>query len=276
MPDPQKIIVLESGKKESHYWTELWSYRELIYFLVWRDILVRYKQTVFGVAWALVRPLSAVIVFTFLFDKLADLPSNGVPYPLLVFVGMIPWQFFSSALTASSDSLVANSTLVSKVYFPRMIVPGSAIIGNALDMLISGVLLAGMFFWFSVLPDWRILMLPLFFILMFAATFGAGLWFSALNVKYHDFRYVVPFMMQLGVYVSPVGFLSEVVPDGWRFFYAINPMVSVIDGFRWALFAGAVDLDARGLLLSIVVTSIVLVTGIRHFRNTERTFADVI
>jgi lipopolysaccharide transport system permease protein len=255
---------------------DLWRYRELFYFLAWRDILVRYKQTVIGVAWALLRPLLTMVVFTLVFGKLAKLPSEGVPYPILVFAAMLPWQFFSNALSESSVSLIGNANLISKVYFPRIIIPASSIITSFVDFLISGVILAGLMVWYQFLPTWKILILPLFVLIAFASAAGAGLWLTALNVKYRDFRYIVPFIVQLGLYISPVGFSSAIVPEKWRLLYSLNPMVGVIDGFRWAVLGSESRIYLPGFLLSLAIVGVLLVTGIWHFRKTEKGFADVI
>jgi lipopolysaccharide transport system permease protein len=272
----QTTLVIEAGRTERHYWKDLWRYRDLFLVLTWRDVLVRYKQTVMGISWALLRPLLAAVVFTIVFGKLANLPSDGAPYPLLVFVAMLPWQFFSTGLNEASASLIGNVNLVSKVYFPRLIMPISAVLVSLVDLLISGVFAAALMAWYGVLPDWRIVTLPLFILLAFAAAIGAGVWFAALNVKYRDFRYVVPFMLQLALYISPVGFSSSIVPEQWRLLYSLNPMVGVIDGVRWALLGGTTPLYWPGLLLSAVVTAAVLVSGIAFFRRTEKYFADVI
>ncbi len=269
-------IVIEAGHTERHYWKDLWRYRELFYFLAWRDLLVRYKQTVIGVAWALIRPFLIMVVFTIIFGKLAKLPSDNVPYPILVFAALLPWQFFANAFAQAGDSLVSNANLISKVYFPRLVVPTSAVIVGFVDFLISGVILVGLMLWYGFAPDWRILTLPAFIFIAFAAAMGAGLWVAALNVKYRDFRYIVPFVVSLGLYISPVGFSSSIVPESWRLVYSINPMVGVIDGFRWAILGGNTPLYWPGLSLSIVLVSLVLVTGVLYFRKTERTFADVI
>ena len=223
-------LVLEPGRAERHYWRDLWRYRELFYFLAWRDLLVRYKQTVIGVAWALLRPFLTMVVFTVVFGKIAGLPSGGVPYPILVFAGMLPWQFFSNALSESSGSLVSNANLISKVYFPRLIVPAGAVIVGFVDFLISFVIMAALMVWYGFLPGMQILTLPLWILLAFLAAIGPGLFITALNVKYRDFRYVIPFVVQFGLYVSPVGFRSDVVPEQWRLLYSLNPMVGVIDG----------------------------------------------
>ncbi|MEP0870505.1 ABC transporter permease [Trichocoleus desertorum AS-A10] len=269
-------LIIEAGRTESQYWKDLWRYRELFYFLAWRDILVRYKQTVIGIAWALIRPFLTMIVFTIVFGNLAKLPSGGAPYPILVFAAMLPWQFFASALGECSNSLIVNSNLISKVYFPRLIVPSSAVIVSFVDFLISGMILLALMVWFNFVPDWRILTLPLFILLAFAAAMGSGLWLAALNVKYRDFRYIVPFIVQFGLYISPVGFSSSIVPPQWRLIYSINPMVGVIDGFRWAILGGEAQLYWPGFILSTGLVALLLLTGIWYFRQTERTFADVI
>jgi homopolymeric O-antigen transport system permease protein len=270
-------ILIEAGRVEKNYWQDLWRYRELFYFLAWRDILVRYKQTVIGVAWALVRPFLTMLVFTFIFSKVAKLPAPGaVPYALLVFAAMLPWQFFSTALSESSGSLIGNSNLISKVYFPRLIVPAGSVITSFVDFLITLGLMAAMMIWYGFLPDWRLLALPLFVALAFGSAFGAGLWLCALNVRYRDFRYIVPFIVQFGLYVSPVGFSSSIVPESMRLIYACNPMVGVIDGFRWALLRGQSPLDSSTLIASTLVTLFLCLTGVWYFRRTEKTFADII
>jgi lipopolysaccharide transport system permease protein len=275
MPE-QYDLILESGRTERHYWKDLWRYRELFFFLAWRDILVRYKQTTIGIAWAVVRPLLTMLVFTLVFSKLAKLPSEGVPYPILVFAGLLPWQFFSNAFSGAGDSLIINASMISKVYFPRLVIPASAIIVSFVDFLISGIILVALMLWYGFAPNVRMLALPLFTIIAFAAAMGAGLWIAALNVKYRDFRIIVPFVVQFGLYVSPVGFSSSVVPDRWRLLYSLNPMVSVIDGFRWAILGGDTQLYWPGFMLSLTLVVIVLMTGIYYFRNTEKTFADMI
>jgi lipopolysaccharide transport system permease protein len=269
-------LIIEAGKTEGRYWKDIWQYRELFYFLSWRDILVRYKQTVVGIVWSVIRPLLTMIVLTIVFSKMAKLPSEGVPYPILVFAAMLPWQFFSNALSAAGDSLVGNANLISKIYFPRLIIPTSAVVTSFIDFLISGIILAVLMVWYQFVPEWRILSLPIFITIAFAAAMGVGLWITALNVKYRDFRYIIPFIAQFGLYISPVGFSSSIVPDQWRLLYSINPMVGVIDGFRWALLGGKSAIYWPGFLLSVAVVGIVLVTGIIHFRKTEKTFADII
>ena len=270
-------LVIEPGRAERNYWRDLWRYRELFYFLAWRDILVRYKQTVIGIAWALIRPLLTMAVFTFVFGKLAKLPAPGAaPYALMVFAAMLPWQFFSTALSESSNSLIGNASLISKIYFPRLIIPAGSVITAFVDFLITLALMAVLMVWYRFAPDWRILTLPLFILLNFGAAMGVGLWLCALNVKYRDFRYIVPFIVQFGLYVSPVGFSSGIVPEKWRLVYSLNPMVGVIDGFRWALLRGESALSISDLLTSISITVFLLATGIWYFRKMERTFADVI
>jgi homopolymeric O-antigen transport system permease protein len=270
------ILVIKAGSAERRYWRDLWQFRELFYFLAWRDILVRYKQTVMGVLWALIRPLVAIVVFTVIFGKLAKLPSDGVPYPVLVCAAMLPWQFFASAFVDIGNSLVGNANLISKIYFPRLVVPASTVLVALVDFLISLLILAGLMAWYGLIPDWRILTLPLFVFVAAAAAFGTGLWIAALNVKYRDFRHLIPFLVQIGLYVSPVGFSSAVVPDRWRLLYSLNPMVGVIDGFRWSLLGGSVQLYWPGFALSMLLIAMLLVGGIAYFRRTERTFVDVI
>jgi lipopolysaccharide transport system permease protein len=272
----KSTLVIEAGKTEKQYWQDLWKYRELFYFLAWRDILVRYKQTFIGVAWALIRPFLTMIVFTIVFGNIAKLPSQGVPYPILVFSAMLPWQFFSNSLSECSNSLITNSNLISKIYFPRLIVPTSAVVVSFVDFMISGIILLGLMAWYNFVPSWRILTLPLFIGIAFAASMGAGLWLASLNVKYRDFRYIVPFIVQFGLYISPVGFSSSIVPEKWRFLYSLNPIVGVIDGFRWAILGRDYSLYLPGFFLSLGLVLFVLLSGIWYFRKMEKTFADVI
>ena len=269
-------LIIEADRSERQYWQDLWRYRELFYFLAWRDILVRYKQTVIGIAWALIRPFLTMVVFTIVFGKLAKLPSEDAPYPILVFAAMLPWQFFANSLSECSNSLIGNANLISKVYFPRLIVPTSAVVVSFVDFLISGMILLGLMAWYDFVPSWRILTLPFFMAIAFAASMGAGLWLASLNVQYRDFRYIVPFMVQFGLYISPVGFSSSIVPLQWRSLYSLNPMVGVIDGFRWAIIGGDSNLYLPGFLLSLGLVIVFLFTGIWYFRRMERTFADVI
>ncbi|MEA5420266.1 ABC transporter permease [Spirulina sp. CCNP1310] len=275
MPRSTELII-EAGKVEKHYWQDLWRYRELFWFLAWRDILVRYKQTLIGVIWALLQPLLTMVVLSVVFGRLANLPSDGVPYPILVFAAMLPWQFFANSLSASSQSLVSNAHVISKVYFPRLIVPASAIVVSFVDLLLSGVILLGLMVVFEFVPSWRLIFLPLLVAIAALASLGASLWLAALNVQYRDFRFVVPFIIQFGLYVSPVGFSSAIVPPQWRLLYSLNPMVGVIDGFRWAILGQASPLYWPGFLLSLLLMTGLLASGIWYFRRMERTFADVI
>ncbi len=268
-------LVIEAGKTERHYWRDLWRYRELFLFLAWRDILVRYKQTVFGVAWSVVRPVLTMVVFTFVFGRVAKLPSEGLPYPILVYAAMLPWHFFAESFSEASNSLISSSSLISKIYFPRLIVPVAKTVVSLVDFVISfGVYLVLMLA-FRVPLTWRFATLPLFLFLAFVTALGPALLVASLNVRYRDFRYVVPFIVQFGLYVSPVGFSSAVVPDRWRLLYSFNPLVGVIDGFRWALL-GTANLGVVGLAVSIAIAAVFLMLGISYFRRTERTFADVI
>ena len=270
-------LVIDSHRVEKQYWMDIWRSRELLYFLAWRDLLVRYKQTVIGVAWALIRPFLTMVVFTVIFGKLAKLPSTGsAPYGILVYAGMLPWQFVSTALSESSNSLISNVNLVSKVYFPRLIVPAASVITSFADFTISFMLLLVMGVWYRYPPDWRILGLPFFILLAFALAVGSGMWLSALSVEYRDFRHIVPFIVQFGLYLSPVGFDSSIVPARWRLLYSLNPMVGIIDGFRWALLRGQAPLDWICVLESVVTTALLFTGGIWYFRKMERTFADVI
>jgi lipopolysaccharide transport system permease protein len=269
-------IVIEPGRMEKNYWRDIWRYRELFYTLAWRDISVRYKQTAIGVTWAIIRPFLAMVIFTVVFGRIAKMPSGGVPYPILVFAAMLPWQFFSNSLSQASDSLVLNSNLISKVYFPRMIIPAGAVITSLVDLLISAGLLGGLMAWFRFMPDWRVLTLPFFAFLAFLAALGPGLFLTALNVQFRDFRYIVPFIVQFGLFISPVGFSSEVIPDKWRLLYSLNPIVGVIDGFRWAVCGGAVTIYLPGFALSMATLIFLLVLGLWYFRKTEKSFADVI
>lgn len=255
---------------------ELWLYRELFIFLAWRDILVRYKQTVIGIAWTVIQPILIMIVFTVIFGKIAKLPSNGIPYPILTFVALLPWQFFANALAETSNSVVGNAGMISKIYFPRLIIPASVIISGMIDFAISFVILIGLMIWYHIIPAATVFLLPFFFLLVVATALGVGLWLSALNVEYRDVRYVVPFLVRIGLYISPVGFLSSVVPERYQLLYSLNPMVGVIDGFRWCLLGGKVVPNWTGLWVSVAVVTVLLITGAYYFRRMERTFADVI
>jgi len=270
-------ITIEPGKSELHYWRDLWRYRELFYFLAWRDILVRYKQTIIGVTWAVIRPFLTMIIFVVVFSKLAKLPSDaGAPYAIMVFSAMLPWQFFATAFSEAGNSLIANASMISKVYFPRLVIPASAVMVSFVDFLISFSILIALMIWYQFVPDVRIVFLPLFVFIAFAASLGAGLWIASLNVKYRDFRYIIPFVVQMGLYVSPVGFSSSIVPDQWRLLYSLNPMVGVIDGFRWAIIGGDYQIYWPGFVLSLMVVGGLLLGGVYYFRKTEKLFADVI
>lgn len=273
----EEILIIEAGLAERHYWHDLLRYRELFYVLAWRDISVRYKQTVIGILWALLRPLLTMLVFTLVFSHIAKLPSEGTaPYALMVFAGLLPWQFFSTSLAESANSLIDNSNLISKVYFPRLIVPTATVVVSFADFLIGFVILLALMVWYQFMPSWQILTLPLFIALTFLASLGPGLWIASLNVKFRDFRYVIPFIVQLGLYVSPVGFNSALVPENWRLVYGLNPMVGIIDGFRWAILGGQSVIYWEGLLLSCIVVAFFLWLGIHQFRRMEKGFADLI
>lgn len=269
-------LIIEAGLAERHYWRDLWRYRELFFVLAWRDVAIRYKQTIIGLAWALIQPLMTMIVFTVIFSKVAKLPTEGVaPYALLVYAGLLPWQFFSSSLTGASNSISGNANLIGKVYFPRLIVPASAIVVAFIDFLISFIILVGLMLWYKFIPNWQILTLPFFLVMAFLASMGPGLWITSLNVKYRDLRYITPFLVQFGLYLSPVGFSSAVVPDQWRLLYSLNPMVGVIDGFRWAILGGESRLYWPGFMLSWALIVFFLWLGIKKFRQMEKSFADL-
>ena len=273
--------ILEAGRAEKNYWRDLWHYRELFQVLAWRDLSVRYKQTVIGVAWAVVRPVLTMLVFTFVFGTVANLKSHGAaPYALMVFAGLLPWQFFSTALTDSSNSLTTNANLISKVYSPRLIVPTATIVVAFVDFAISFVLLLGMMVIYQFVPPWQIIFIPAFVALCFLTSLGPGLWITSLNVKYRDFRYVIPFIIQFGLYLTPVGFTKEVIlakiPENLHFVYNMNPMVGVIDGFRWCILGGPPPFLEPAFLIGIGVTIFMLWLGIRQFRKMEKTFADLI
>lgn len=271
-----ELLVIEAGKTEGLYWRDLWRYRELFYFLAWRDLLVRYKQTTIGVTWAVIRPLLQMIVLTIIFGKVADLPSFDVPYPIIVFTGLLPWNFFANSLADTSQSLINNRNLISKIYFPRLIIPSSALVVGLADFLVAGVILATIMAWYEFMPSWRLVFLPFFLLFAMAAAIGAGLWVSALNVKYRDIRFIVPFVVQFGLYISPVGFSSKVIPDHWRLLYSANPMVAVLDGFRWAIIGGEYGIYVPGFLVSLALVALMLISGLLYFRRVERTFADII
>lgn len=269
-------VIIEPGRAERHYWRDLWHYRELFRVLAWRDVSVRYKQTVIGVAWAVIRPFLTMVVFTIIFGKLASLPSEGTaPYAIMVFAGMLPWGFFSNALADSSNSIVGSANLISKVYFPRLIVPMATVGVACVDFAINFVMLVVLMIWYQFLPGWQIVLLPAFVVLALLASLGSGLWLTALNVKYRDVRYIIPFLVQVGLYASPVGYSSSIVPEQWRLLYSLNPVVGVIDGFRWCILRGRSEFYLPGFLLSIGVTAFFLWVGIRQFRKMEKGFADL-
>lgn len=273
----KKTLTIEAGRAEKHYWTDLWQYRELFYILSWRDITVRYKQTVIGVLWAILRPLLTMIIFTIIFSKLAKLPSDGnAPYAIMVFAAMLPWQFFSSSIADASNSLIGNTQLITKVYFPRIIIPISSVVTSFIDFLVSFVILVFLMVYYHFIPSWHIIFLPIFLLIAFLASAGIGLYITALNVKYRDFRYIVPFIVQFGLYVSPVGFSSNIVPEKYRLLYSLNPMVGVIDGFRWAILGGKSTINLPSFLISIVVMVFFLILGFYQFRKMEKKFADII
>ena len=270
-------LVIEPHRSVKNYWNDLWRFRELFIFLAWRDILVRYKQTVIGLSWSLIRPFLTMVVMTIVFGKLAKMPTDGnVPYPILVYAAMLPWQFFSTSFSEASNSLITNSNMLTKIYFPRLIIPASTVIVNFVDFLISFIILVGLMIWYHFVPSWTILYLPLFLGLAFLSSIGAGLYIAALNVKYRDFRYIVPFVVQFGMYISPVGFSSNNIPEKWRLLYSVNPMVGVIDGFRWCITGGESQIYLPGMFLSVGLIVLLLIFGIWYFRKMEKSFADII
>jgi lipopolysaccharide transport system permease protein len=269
-------LIIEPGRSEKNYWNDIWRFRELFFFMAWRDILVRYKQTAIGLAWSIIRPVLTMIVFTVVFGRLAKLPSEGVPYSILVFSALLPWQFFSTSFTDASNSLISNSNMLTKIYFPRLIIPVSTVIVNLLDFLISFVILICLMLWYHFIPSINILFLPLFIFLTMLTVFGTGLYVAALNVKYRDFKYIVPFVVQFGLYICPVGFSSNVVPEKWKLLYSLNPLVGIIDGFRWCILGGNNQIYLPGMFLSIGIVFLLLIFGIRYFRKTEKKFADII
>ena len=273
---PEVVVVLEANRGYRDYWSDLWSYRELFFFLAWRDVLVRYKQTTIGLAWAVIRPLLTIVVFTVVFGRIARLPSGEAPYAVMVCAAILPWQLLSSALSEASNSMLANSNLITKVYFPRLIIPASAIVTSVVDFLVSSMLLAALMVYYGMVPTWRILALPIFTLMAAAAALGFGALFTALTVRFRDFRYVIPFILTLGIYVSPVGFSSDIVPPEWRLLYSVNPSVAIIDGFRWSILGGKHELYWPGFLVSFGAIVAGCLVGVRYFRRTERTFADII
>ena len=273
----EKVLVIEPGRAEKNYWSDLWRYRELFLVLAWRDISVRYKQTIIGILWAIIRPVLAMVVFTVVFSRIAKLPSDGsAPYALMVFAAMLPWSLFSNALGESSGSLINNASLIGKIYFPRLIIPTATLLTALIDFLISFIILIGMMAYYQFAPGWRMLLLSAFTMLALMASLGPGLWVTALNVKYRDFRYIIPFVVQFGLYVSPVGFSSSNVPEQWRLIYSLNPMVGVIDGFRWCILGANSPVYMPGFLLSIAISAFFLYLGLSRFRRMEKKFADLI
>src|SRR6266481_4789166 len=263
----QDFIIIEAGRTEKNYWADLWRYRELFLILAWRDVSVRYKQTIIGAAWAVVRPFLTMVVFTVIFGRIAALPSDGAPYALMVFTAMLPWSLFSTALGEASNSLIGNERLISKVYFPRLIIPTATVVTAFVDFLISFVILLGLMVYYRFVPSWNILFLPLFILMALLASLGPGLWITALNVKYRDFRYVIPFVLQFGLYISPVGFSSSVIPETWALLFRLNPIVGIIDGFRWCILGGQSSLNLSELLSSIAITLLFLWLGVSQFRK---------
>lgn len=272
----QRELVIEAGAGNRQYWRDLWQYRELFYFLAWRDLLIRYKQTAIGVAWALIRPLATMLVLTLLFKKIVKVPDDAVPYPVTAYVGVLAWNFFAASLQDAGNSLVTNSNLISKIYFPRMVVPAATVLTTFVDFLIATALLIVLMAWYQVAPSPHVIFFPAFVFLALAAAVGTGMWASALMVRYRDIRFIIPFVIQFGLYLSPIGIKSTLVPEQWRTLYALNPIVGIVDGFRWSILGRDNPLDAKTLLFSIAVTLALLLSGLAYFRKTERTFADVI
>jgi len=272
-----RLLVLEAGRADRQYWRDLWRYRELFFILAWRDVAVRYKQTVIGLAWAFIRPFMTMVVFTIVFGKIAKLPTEGTaPYAVMVFAGLLPWMLFASVLSDASTSIVGSSNLISKVYFPRLIVPVSTVLVALIDFLVSLLILAGLMLWYGVVPGWQILLLPVFVMLALLCSIGPALWAAAVLVKYRDFRFIIPFVTQIGLYISPVGFSGKIVPEQWSLLYSLNPMVGIIDGFRWCILGGESPINGTGFALGVGITLVLLWWGIRSFRRTERAFADLI
>jgi lipopolysaccharide transport system permease protein len=266
-------IQIGAGRQNRAYWTDLWHYRELLGFLAWRDVKVRYKQAALGIAWAVVQPAITMVIFTFVFGRLANMPNDNTPYPLVVLAGLLPWQLFSSAFSGASSSLLNNSSLVSKVYFPRLIIPLSSLAVALVDFAVVLALYAAMMLWFGVMPSWHVVFLPLFILLSLLAAFGTGAWLTALTVQYRDFRFIAPFMLQVGVFLSPVGFRTDNMPN-WRNLLALNPLTGVIDGFRWCLLGNSATLKTSVTVTSVVLIAILVFTGVWYFRRTERLLAD--
>jgi lipopolysaccharide transport system permease protein len=268
-------LVIEPGRTVKNYWRDLWQYRELMYFLAWRDIAVRYKQTMIGAAWVLLRPALTMVVFV-AFRRMAGFPRGSIPDPVLVSAAVLPWQFFSSAVSESANSVVGSANLIAKVYFPRIIIPLAATVTSFVDFLITLGLLAALMLWYDVIPGWQIVTMPLFMLLAFGLALGLGLFLATLNVEYRDFRFIVPFIIQLGFFVTPIAFATSDVPERWRLLFVLNPMAGVIDGIRWSLFGGKVSLDWQLVVASVVMCGGLVYLGVWYFRRMERGFADVI
>ena len=270
-------LIIEPNKTTADFVLELLKFRELFFFMAWRDILVRYKQTVIGVAWSVIRPLLSMVIFTVIFGRVAKLPSEGsAPYPIMVFSALLPWQYFANSMQSSSESMIRAQNMVSKIYFPRLILPTSAVLVSAVDFVISFVLLCLLMLMYRFMPSPYMILLPVFFLPATLAALGVGYWFSAVGVRYRDFRHIMPFIVQFGLYVSPVGFSSSVIPERWRLIYSLNPMVGVIDGFRWCIQGTADSMYLPGFIISMISSSLVFYFGLRYFRKTEKTFADFI
>jgi len=275
IPSSPAPLVIEAGRTERHYWRDLWRYRELLGFLAWRDVKVRYKQAVLGIAWAVIQPAVQTVLLTFVFGKLAKMPDGGVPYPLLVLTGLLPWQLFSSAFSGAGNSLVGNAHLISKVYFPRLAIPLAALAVALVDLAVLLVLALPLIFFGGFAPTWRLALLPVFIFATLLIALGAGLWITALTVKYRDFRFIAPFLLQIGLFVTPVGYRTDLLPN-WRALLDLNPLTGVVNGFRWCLLGGGTDFSASGFATSLVIAAMLLATGLWYFRATERLFADVI
>jgi lipopolysaccharide transport system permease protein len=273
----KKEVVIEKGKVESNYWKDIWAYRELFMVLSWRNVSVKYKQTIIGISWTVIQPILTMVILTFVFGNLASLPTEGTaPYALMVYSALLPWQFFANALNESSNSLTGNAHLISKVYFPRLIVPLSAVLTSMIEFFISFAILCGLMIYFNYMPSIQILLLPVFILLAFLNALGAGLILTALNVKYRDFKIIVPFVIQFGMYISPVAFSSSIVLEKWKLLYSLNPMVGVIEGFRYCILGGESHIYMPGFVISLSLTFMLLWFAIRYFRSTEKVFADLI
>lgn len=272
MGSEKPLLVIQNGATTKDYWADILRHRELLLFLAWRDILVRYKQTVIGISWVVIRPLLTMLILTAVFGRIANLPSGNMPYAILVFSGLLPWFFFSNAVSECSNSLITNSHLLSKVYFPRLIVPTSTVLVSSVDFVISIIVLVVLMVWYGIAPTWRILLIPVFGVQVGLLSLGLGLWFSTLTVRYRDFRHLVPFMLQLGVYASPVGYSSNVIPEKWAYLYYLNPVAGIVDSFRWAIMGE--EPNSYGVVAAIIITIVLLVTGIMYFRAEEAQFAD--